>query len=694
MKKVAHTFPLFDTFRQVLEKASNIADTASDKEQISHEEVFAKIEAALHAEQPDEIADWATLTDDVPSVLGQLAEQITYAHLLKRIPLQPYWGAAHMLRDALYRAKEIPVLNADDERWTNAVAIALTHLPRWTVDFGERRLEPRNVTLAQAVHFFNGRGIAVNMRGNEAETPTPAISLAMSASLFQPLIALGDERAFQMVNGILALMYEQSIARLRLHPTPDLMGAKMDRAIPYGLLFRYALKTLGRDRVNARFRSSPQDILQTAIHFGALFDVEPFSTYETMFPPKPGYILELLRRIVTYDELFTIPQCTPSVARRLIEEIFDQVRTAEADAALGWDVDDAKKLWALLQSASVHDVASTFVARSTFAKTLESLVGSSRSKALLGSFSLERANHGYAFPSDAARAQTRHSVIVAASKKRFWIPGRILLGPPFFERLISCRLTHANRNASSLIGVAFETRLVTRMRELGIRCRSGIIKGPGRQRAGDADLIIETDDVLALFELKKKAPTGKTIGGNDLYLAIDLARGLGRAIGQLGKHELTLMRTGRLEFEDGTSLVLNGRRIMKGVISLGDYGGLHDAAIVRHTLRGFAGAILEPTNVLSGIELEALEEANEILQTLRTLATDFGKAKSKDDDRDFFDNVVFHNVFFIEHMVERNRSAASFIGAILRGSRITNGSRDPFFENAQFESRDDGVSGQ
>jgi hypothetical protein len=232
------------------------------------------------------------------------------------------------------------------------------------------------------------------------------------------------------------------------------------------------------------------------------------------------------------------------------------------------------------------------------------------------------------------------------------------------------------------------------MRELGIRCRNGNIKGPGRQRAGDADLIIETDEVVALFELKKKAPTGKTIGGNDLYLAIDLAQGLGRAICQLGKHELTLMCTGHLDFEDGTSLVLHGRRIMKGVISLGNYGGLHDAAIARHTLRGFAGATLESTKGLSASEHEALEDANGILRTLRTLAAEFDKAKPKDDDRNFFDNVVFHNVFFIEHMIERNRSPKSFIEALLRGSRITTGSRDPFFENAQFESWEDCVSGQ
>jgi hypothetical protein len=154
------------------------------------------------------------------------------------------------------------------------------------------------------------------------------------------------------------------------------------------------------------------------------------------------------------------------------------------------------------------------------------------------------------------------------------------------------------------------------------------------------------------------------------------------------------MCTGHLDFEDGTSLVLHGRRIMKGVISLGNYGGLHDAAIARHTLRGFAGATLESTKGLSASEHEALEDANGILRTLRTLAAEFDKAKPKDDDRNFFDNVVFHNVFFIEHMIERNRSPKSFIEALLRGSRITTGSRDPFFENAQFESWEDCVSGQ
>ncbi|KVW05809.1 hypothetical protein WK91_34535 [Burkholderia cepacia] len=222
-----------------------------------------------------------------------------------------------------------------------------------------------------------------------------------------------------------------------------------------------------------------------------------------------------------------------------------------------------------------------------------------------------------------------------------------------------------------------------RMTALGIPCRRGDIGTKGA-KAGDADLILETNEVVCLFELKKKELTAKTNAGNDLQLAIDLTRGLVHGVNQLAKHEITLLKEKKLTFVDGSSIVLNGRRIIKCVISLTDYGGLHDGATLRNMLRCLRGSTLSSKATLTADQAASVSKANAILKTLGDRFNEFETVKGENSDRDLFDNLLFHNVFFIEHLLRTERNGDALLSALVRGARIVTGSRDPFFDFVQF----------
>ncbi|PRE40534.1 hypothetical protein C6P97_26405 [Burkholderia multivorans] len=283
-------------------------------------------------------------------------------------------------------------------------------------------------------------------------------------------------------------------------------------------------------------------------------------------------------------------------------------------------------------------------------------------------------------PGDAHSADTRECAIAQASADRYWIAPRPFLGPAFLSRLLS-QLSARDRNLSNRVGRAFEERMFSRMMSLGIRCRRGDLGTKGA-KLGDADLIIETDKFVALCEFKKKALTRVSNSGHDLQLAVDLSRGLINAVCQLAKQEIELLKTGQLKFVDGSRLILNGRRILKLVISLSDHGGLHDANTVRNMLRALQGATLTPRVNISSGQAAEMEEVNVALRLLATRSQEFSELVDADSEGDLYDGLLFHNVFFIEQLLMTERTADRLLAALTLGMRIVTGTRDPFFDRA------------
>jgi hypothetical protein len=334
----------------------------------------------------------------------------------------------------------------------------------------------------------------------------------------------------------------------------------------------------------------------------------------------------MLMRVVLYDELFNIPQCDPGQMERLMESLFAEIKAGTSPAS-NCVFNDVIILWRILLSLSAPNAASTFVLRSRLRSLLRQNVGHAASAALLDAFVLSAPNSRYRIPADAAVADTRECAIVEASDDRYWIAPRPFLGPAFFARLVTL-YAKADKDASSKIGVAFEAHLLDRMTQLGIQCRRADIEGSKGAKTGDLDILIETPRIVALFELKKKGLTRRTNAGNDLQLAIDLACGAVRGFNQLARHELTLLKNGELRFTDGTKLELNGRRIVKCVISLADYGGLHDGAIVRNMLNSFSQIQLNPARSLTNEQQVGLEKANGELKTLQRRCAEFAMLPS------------------------------------------------------------------
>lgn len=680
-----HQFPRWSEFRSAVDSALRAPSLPADRYTF-YKEAFEEI-ASIFPDSPFDVEQSRRpLNDEIASELGALAKEITLSHFLAQTPKEPYFSVAHILRDALRPKRAVPTVSVTDERWITAIRIALTYNERKDPQTATTPgVQPEHITFAQAIAFYTARGINLPLCGDQIVIQSSGVWAALAATVSGPLMAIGDSLASQYMNQWLAPQFDPRIGRVHLHPTPDLMGRKLDRSLPYGHLYRTVLKTLGRRRTHGQPPVKFERVGKEATHFGALFEVEPFTTYETMFPTYPHRVFEMLTRVVLYDELFNIPQCEPGQMERLMESLFAEISKAGTSPASNCVFNDVITLWRILLYLSAPNAASTFVERSRLQSLLRQNVGHAASVALLDSFVFSAPNSRYRVPADAAVADTRECAIVEASDDRYWIAPRPFLGPAFFARLVAL-YAKADKDTSSKIGSAFEVHLLDRMTQLGIQCRRADIDGSKGAKAGDLDIFIETPQLVALFELKKKGLTRRTNSGNDLQLAIDLACGVVRGFNQLARHELALLKDGALRFADGTKLELNGRRIVKCVISLADYGGMHDGAIVRNMLNAFSQIQLNPARSLTGEQRAGLEKANEELKTLQKRYAEFAALPSTGHKATLVDNFLFHNVFLVEYLLLTEQSAESLLRALLMGHRMVTGSRDPVFDHARFQS--------
>ncbi|TAL97060.1 MAG: hypothetical protein EPN73_07425 [Paraburkholderia sp.] len=687
--KNIHRFPRFEAFREAVDVALS---------QSAHPDGLYKIEAetfegiqAIFAETANEVLKTTRpLNDDIGSELVAIRKEIILSRMLAGSAEDPYYEIADFLRFAFKKNKLIPTISSDDERWIQALHIAQTHLDRR--DFIKAPvpagLKAQEITFAQAIHFFNAKGIKVPLVGDDIIFDSKKDWAAVAATVSKLLEPLGDVQVMQYLANWLAPKFELTIQRMHLHPTPDNMGRKLDRSLPYGHLYRLAIKMLGRRRVVGRKGGTLQSIGETAKHFAALYEVEPFSVYETMFPPYPGKIVEVLKRIVQYDELFSIPQCDPMSMERLLRDLFEDISGTGHIGQTGWSFNNILALWTLLLSIVPRTGVSTFISQAQFRQLLTQRVGRSACDALLASFVLASPNRYYSTPADAVRSDTRECVIAVASGDRYWIAPRPFIGPAFFARLVTL-YAREQKGISQKIGDAFEARMLQRVRALGVSCRRVEVVGSKGANAGEIDLLIETDKVVGLFELKKKGLTRKTNAGDDLKLLADLSRGLVHGVNQLTKHELTLYREGQLTFSDGTTLSLDQRDVLKGVISLADHGGLHDGAILRNALNSFSQVTFNSNQTLTVEQQADLDEVKREVSTLQKRAMEFAQLVPQEPDRPartLFDNLVFHNVFFVEHVLLSLKTAEDFLTRLRMLSRIVTGSRDSIFDIERFNT--------
>ncbi|WP_146122853.1 hypothetical protein [Burkholderia multivorans] len=394
MKRVRHVFPRFERLKAAVDIALKLG--AGEGEFKHFEEAEHAIRACFQGGEnaPVLAVTESSLNGQIGDELGATAKEAGLASMLGNQPLEPYFTVAHILRSALWQGGDMSPVQSDDQRWVHAIRIALTHIENRDPAMAPRaQILPRDVTFAHAVNFFTRQGLPLSLVGEELPLEPPGLNGMLGRCVSHPLMVLGDTLAMKLIDAALHPRYDIMVQRVRLHPTPDNMGRKLDRSLPLGHLYRLALRALGKKRLTGKPRALEQEVHEAATHLAALYDVEPFSSYENMFPPYPHRVFEVLVEVVRYDELFSIPQCRPDVMSRLLQDIFSN--ESDERGVAGWSAHDGMSLWHVLLSASKENSDSTFIKRAQLEEILRARVGRTVASALIDAFVVKAPNSSY-----------------------------------------------------------------------------------------------------------------------------------------------------------------------------------------------------------------------------------------------------------------------------------------------------------
>ena len=149
--------------------------------------------------------------------------------------------------------------------------------------------------------------------------------------------------------------------------------------------------------------------------------------------------------------------------------------------------------------------------------------------------------------------------------------------------------------------------------------------------------MVETDAYVVFIELKKK-PLRRISGTGDAAPGlVDLSASLFAAQGQLARHEQVLLREGELNFVNGYSLKLAGRRIERSAMTWLDYGGLPDKYLLSQVFTALLGRRVTTDHPKEGVKLEELNAAIEALEEEVATLRDLGKDE----------NALFMNCWFL-----------------------------------------------
>jgi Holliday junction resolvase-like predicted endonuclease len=92
----------------------------------------------------------------------------------------------------------------------------------------------------------------------------------------------------------------------------------------------------------------------------------------------------------------------------------------------------------------------------------------------------------------------------------------------------------------------------------------------------ECDIVIETDEYIIFIEVKKKAITSLSVEGNETKIAEDIIDSFIHSQEQMIKHEFSIKKDKKINFDDGDILYLNNKEIVKVSISLFDNNMLND----------------------------------------------------------------------------------------------------------------------
>jgi hypothetical protein len=188
-------------------------------------------------------------------------------------------------------------------------------------------------------------------------------------------------------------------------------------------------------------------------------------------------------------------------------------------------------------------------------------------------------NNGYCSPLAGKSADLMFRPLLEGADDSFIVPTASTVGPACYEVVAAAvRASLSAAEAADLVGKGTERAVaaVLRFRGLTPTFEGGKYNDGKPVDTGECDIVLEDSENILLIECKGKPLTRATMAAEPGAVLLDYAGAILASQVQALQHERLLHDNGAIEFDNGSRLELQGRRVTRLSMTLLDHGSLQD----------------------------------------------------------------------------------------------------------------------
>ncbi|AYG64333.1 hypothetical protein [Rhizobium jaguaris] len=534
---------------------------------LDHEEIYVRIRRVLSC---PEGMDW--------EALHYFWNVLQIAVHLGRAPPER-WQLLAIVRDACSGERNIAPFS-NRKAWTEALGHASRLMARAMYRLSTNS---RQGIVAGSLLFFEQLGFEVELDGRGARLSSKSFRHICRKIEKHVAAAGGLNTANLLLQGMQGTgrSIDGSLSSAR---TPAQVYEVSQAGTPFHYIYNVALKHLGSQ---TRTGNPTAEILKAELHarhLAAALDLEPHSIFEnTSLPTR--FLEKVLRETVLYDELFSFAQWQPKAGLKIVGMFFNALERVGCDfpraSPSEWRM-FTTRLLELAEESQLRQFSAVF-----FASGSADLARLTPLLELL-SIPASRINREYDGPADTNKRMDAAFPLIAMGSNEFLLQPKSIAVRALVDRLLELMRKDEKRKAGKFgaatdlsklenkFGSALELLTADVLRDIGMTVTHEGAKYHGKSRGHrlEIDIVAEDESHIYLFECKKKVLTNSARQGDSLAVLSDLTESFLKMQGQLARHEAKLRSDGKIVFEDGRSLELNGRQVEKFAISLFDHGAL------------------------------------------------------------------------------------------------------------------------
>lgn len=374
--------------------------------------------------------------------------------------------------------------------------------------------------------------------------------------------------------------------------TREASGISFDQhpQIPFGFLLNLSLKYPYENPKVKDPQALLDEIVELAITISnGAYGVQQYNYWEFHFQSGET-IIQFFTDIVLWDTMFSIPQCRPSSALDICDNLFSFISDIDFKNTLGFTRTDFISILIELNKLVTNFHIPTVVYHSAVCKSLKH-IDKNTIQTVLDLLSHQSiVNEKYILPSDYISIDFWKKPLIKLGETKFLLVNKSWCAPNYFEAIatpLRASFKMHKRKLDDELGPQLEIYLQNKLLSKGIAFKTGDYNVDDLH--GECDLLIESEKAIILIEFKKKVLTGKAKSGVDINLLIDLSESILDAQIQAGRTEIILREKGSITLtakKGSTQTVhLNDRNIERVALTHLEFGGFHDRSIFKHFLK-------------------------------------------------------------------------------------------------------------